>query len=94
MILKVDFFLYFFLYAIFVGWKSYASLASLIMNGHYYGHYTTNNIEGKITECWLVNEEGNFSYMTWRWRGQNFSIFLSVCLETAYALKKMFLKSF
>ena len=25
--------------------------------------YTTNNIEGKITECWLVNKEGDFSHM-------------------------------
>ena len=49
-ILKVDFFLYFFLYAV-CRVKFYASLASLTMNGHYYGHYTTNNIEGKITEC-------------------------------------------
>ena len=71
---RLTFFLYFLLYAIFVGWKFYASLAPLIMNGHYCGHYTTNNIESKITEYWLVNEEGNFSYMTWRRRGQNFSI--------------------
>ena len=24
-------------------------------------NYIVNNIEGKITECWLVNEEGIFS---------------------------------
>ena len=35
----------------FTSFYSYTSLTSLIMNGHYCGHYTTNNIEGKITEC-------------------------------------------
>ena len=31
-----------------------------------------NNIEGKITECWLVNEEGIFFCSFCLWREQNY----------------------
>ena len=34
--------------------------------------FFTNNIEGKITECWLVNEESIFFLNFALWRGQNY----------------------
>ena len=33
----------------------------------------TNDIEGKITECWLVNEESIFLNFA-SWRGENYSL--------------------
>ena len=35
--------------------------------------YPCNNIEVKITECWLVNEESIFFLNFASWRGQNYS---------------------
>ena len=64
------------------------------MNDHYCGHYTTNDIEGKITECWLVSEEGNFSHMILIVKGAKFLDWFSGCLATAYAVKRMLLKRF
>ena len=50
-LLKVDFFSLLHSLCNICSVKSYTSLILLIMNGHYCGHYTTNDIEGKITEC-------------------------------------------
>ena len=53
-------------------------------------YFLYNNIEGKITECWLVNEEGiffpNFACgLKAKLLANNWS---SGCLATAYAIKK------
>ena len=54
-------------------------------------NFLINNIEGKITECWLVNEESIFSKFCFVKRAKlvihNWS---SGCLATAYSIKKLF----
>ena len=54
-----------------------------------YKDFLSNNIDGKITECWLVNEENIFSYFCYvksaKLVAHDWS---SVCLATAYSIKK------
>ena len=54
-----------------------------------------NNIEGKITECWLVNEEGIFFLILLvKWEKLLGDDWSSGCLAIAYAIEKLLLNPF
>ena len=51
----------------------------------------TNNIEGKITECWLVNKERIFFLILLCEEGKiTRSRWSTGCLATAYSIEKLF----
>ena len=52
-----------------------------------------NKIEGKITECWVVNKEGIFFFILLEKRAKLLAHdWFSGCLATAYAIEKLLLK--
>ena len=53
--------------------------------------FLTNNIEGKITECWLINEGGIYFLILHVKRAKLLAHdWSSCCLATAHAIKKLF----
>ena len=54
--------------------ESYKPITKRSNRNHFWQSFEkcSNNIEGKITECWLVNEEGIFSLNFALWREQNY----------------------
>ena len=52
--------------------------------------YSLNNIEGKITECWLVNEESIFLKICFVMRAKLLAHdWSSSCLATAFSIDKL-----